>query len=104
MRFTQVDLSRWNKLNKCLALTVHEPEVLEERCNIKFVDDVDDLGDIKVALIETESGKQFGLMRHLVCQNPGIEVLVYLFSENMTADLIEFLEALELDRENQGDE
>ncbi len=95
MKYTQVDLSRWHQLDQCIAITVHNPEVLEEKCGLKFADDRDDLGELKVALIESESGKQFGLIRHLVSP-PGTDILVHSLSQDITADLKEFLDILPL--------
>ena len=98
MAFRQLDIYTDSK-NICLpiALLRLSPDALAERFGISFVDECDDLDRYKGALIESDSGRRFGLVCYLHAPVHGVAVWANEHSKDLVAELADFKSALPID-------
>lgn len=96
-RFEQVELSNWQTgVDRPIAVVGIDPAALAERCGIRFTRSYDDLDYFDGALIHTQSGKQFALVRYVHAPEAGTDVWGAQDSVDAHADLEEVLKALGL--------
>ena len=81
-------------LAKPIATIRLEPEDISRKFGVKFESTKDDLDELKAALIHSNSGRQFALVRHQHQPNPGTDILTYEHSPNLTDDLLDVLQLL----------
>lgn len=93
--FTQVDERQRRESLRPIAILALEPRHLSERYGLTFHPDARD--DTTAALLETGRGRQYMLLRHSDAPGPGTEVLAPEHSADPHRDLIELLDALQLD-------
>lgn len=94
------DKINWPTPGENLMMLSLEPENLESRLGITFQESWDGLDHLRVARIQTHSGKQFTLVRHRGGPLPGIIVAVGMGNLASAADIErEVVEALELTSE-----
>jgi hypothetical protein len=77
-----------------IAVLKFEPDYLTAHYGLKFEPDERDTS--VAALVVTESGHQYMLLRHHDSPAPGTEILASEFSHDHEGDLREILSALEL--------
>ena len=87
-KLSQQDLDHWPRgLAHPIALVGLEPRELEERCGLRFSESFDDLDRIAGAIVETEDGRTFALVRHLGAATPGTEIWTHDASSDPGGDL-----------------
>jgi len=73
----QIKISRWPKgLSLAVAVLRLEPGEIEDRYGVRFEESNDGLDRLKAAIIETDSGGKYALVRHQECSSPGTEVWI----------------------------
>ncbi|MBV9322913.1 MAG: hypothetical protein JO352_03875 [Chloroflexi bacterium] len=91
------DKMNWPSPGENLMMLSVEPEDLASRFRIKFQESWDDLDYLKVARLQTRSGKQFTLVRHRGTPAPGVLVTVGTGELAAASDFErELMEALEV--------
>ena len=105
MKFRQLVSDQENSRNICQPIggLLLLPEVFTRRFGVSFVDaDLEDgLGPAQIALVETASGRCFGLVHYVAHPEPkGISVWTHELSPDPAADLHDFMDAFALARED----
>jgi 5,6,7,8-tetrahydromethanopterin hydro-lyase len=94
-RFTQIDERRRATSLRPIGILALEPEDLARLFDLRF--DVDERRTSTAALLETQWGRQYMLLRHFDDPQNGTEVLASEESTDPQRDLGELLNALNLD-------
>jgi hypothetical protein len=89
-------------LAKPIATIRLEPKEISKRFGITFESAKDDLDELEVALLQTDSGQQFALVRHQHQPNHGTDILTTEYSPDLEKDLSEAVRLLRLDRKDVG--
>jgi hypothetical protein len=89
-------------LAKPIATIRLEPKDISKRFGITFESTKDDLDELEVALLQTDSGQQFALVRHQHQPNQGTDILTTEYSPDLEKDLSEAVRLLRLDRKDVG--
>ena len=89
-------------LAKPIATIRLEPKDISKRFGITFESAKDDLDELEVALLQTDSGQQFALVRHQHQPNQGTDILTTEHSPDLEKDLSEAVRLLRLDRKDVG--
>lgn len=92
--FRQIDESLRTESLRPIAVLGLEPEELAQRCGLTFYDDP--AATSSAALLMTEAGRQFMLLRHVDDPGRGTEVLASEHSDDPDRDLRELLAALKV--------
>jgi 5,6,7,8-tetrahydromethanopterin hydro-lyase len=93
--FNQINEGRREVPLRPIGILALEPTDLADRFGFRFK--LDAAGSSTAALLETETGSQYMLLRHLDAPLAGTEVLASELSTDPERDLNEFLQALHLD-------
>jgi len=93
--FTQIDEALRNASLRPIAIVELEPADFAERYGVAFRPD--ERGDSIAALLQTQRGQQYMLLRHLDAPSAGTEVLSSERSPRPQRDLHEFLSVFDLD-------
>lgn len=95
--YIQVPLADWPKgLERELAVLRASPTELDRRLKLKFVDSQDNFDFFTGALVNIENKKCFALVRHRNDPMPGTMIWTSWQSKDLSADLREIMQALEL--------
>jgi hypothetical protein len=97
MSFRQLDVYKDSK-NICLEIAGLRllPDEITRRFGIAFVDEdaLDGLGPMRGAVIQTDSGRRFGLVHYLQAPVKGTALWTYKHSLDLAGDLHDFLQSL----------
>lgn len=96
--FSQKDLEHWPQgLSYPAAVLRLEPAELTNHYRLRFAESHDDLDRFVAALVETEEGSNFALVRHIGAPGPGTEVWIDEECDDPRNQLAKLLDALDLD-------
>jgi hypothetical protein len=93
--FKQIDESLRTDSLRPIAVVTLEPSDFAEQYALKFLRDA--RGDTVAALLQTDAGRQYMLVRHVDAPAGGTEVLAAEVSPEPKRDLERLLSALDLD-------
>ncbi len=74
-----------------------EPREITSRFGIAFEPEQDDLDLLEVALVRTNAGRQFALVRHRHQPEPGTDILTNERTADPTSDLRDLMQAFQLE-------
>lgn len=97
MSLSQIDPAKRAGSLRPIATLAVEPEEFQSRFGISFEEVSTNLGEGLAALLQTGSGEQFMLLRHLTSPEPGTAVMADENSPDPSADLRTFLDELPLE-------
>lgn len=83
-----------------IATVAVEPQELERRLGVEFKPSHDDLDEVLEAAVRGDSGRIFGLVRHVNSPMPGTQIYSDSSKDRMSEALGEALEALHLSVES----